>query len=101
MVDLNLPFKFVHRKQINYMSEFFLYRLDPSGDAEIYAKFPTLQMAQLSASLLLIRSFCFILSGDMDKIYFYDDKDGWDYDILTQKGKLEFLDIYPNPKDYK
>jgi hypothetical protein len=83
------------------MNDFFLYRIDEQGDATIYGKFPTLSQAKLSASLLLIKDFCFILTGDMNKIYFYDEKDGWDYDVMTQKGKLDFLDIYPNPKDYK
>lgn len=83
------------------MNDFFLYRIDEHGDATIYGKFPTLSQAKLSASLLLIKDFCFILTGDMNKIYFYDEKDGWDYDIMTQKGKLDFLDIYPDPKDYK
>ena len=83
------------------MNDFFLYRIDERGDATIYGKFPTLSQAKLSASLLLIKDFCFILTGDMNKIYFYDEKDGWDYDVMTQKGKLDFLDIYPNPKDYK
>lgn len=83
------------------MNDFFLYRLDDNGDAKIYGKFPTLSQAKLSASLLLIKDFCFILTGDMNKIYFYDEKDGWGYDVLTQKGKVEFLGIYPNPKDYR
>lgn len=83
------------------MNDFFLYRIDEQGDATIYGKFTTLSQAKLSASLLLIKDFCFILTGDMNKIYFYDEKDGWDYDVMTQKGKLDFLDIYPDPKDYK
>ena len=94
----SLPFIFIHRCNMN---DFFLYRIDEQGDATIYGKFPTLSQAKLSASLLLIKDFCFILTGDMNKIYFYDEKDGWDYDVMTQKGKLDFLDIYPNPKDYK
>lgn len=83
------------------MNDFFLYRLDENGDATIYGKFPTLSQAKLSANLLLIKDFCFILTGDMNKIYFYDEKDGWGYDVLTQKGKVDFLGIYPNPNDYK
>lgn len=83
------------------MNDFFLYRLDENGDATIYGKFPTLSQAKLSASLLLIKDFCFILTSDMNKIYFYDEKDGWGYDILTKKGKIDFLGIYPNPNDYK
>ncbi len=80
---------------------FYLYRLDPDGDAKIYANFPTLHMAQMSADLLLIKDSCFILTSDMTKIYFYDYEHGWDYDLLTEKGRLEFLDIYPNPNEYK
>lgn len=80
---------------------FYLYRIDENGDAAIFGKFPSLSQAKLSATLLLIKDFCFILTGDMNKIYFYDEKDGWDYDIITPEGKLEFLDIYPDPKDYK
>lgn len=83
------------------MNDFFLYRLDENGDATIYGKFPTLSQAKLSASLLLIKDFCFILTSDMNKIYFYDEKDGWGYDVLTQKGKIDFLEIYPNPNEYK
>lgn len=80
---------------------YFLYRIDENAEAEIYAKFPSLQMAKLSASLLMISDICFILSGDMSKIYFYNQQDGWEYDVLTEKVKEEFLEIYPNPKDYK
>ena len=82
-------------------NDYFLYRIDENGDAEIYGKFSSLSAAKLSATLLLIKDFCFILTGDMSKIYFYDEKEGWDYDIMTAKGKLEFLDIYPNPNEYK
>ena len=79
---------------------FYLYRLDPEGDGSIYGKFKTLSEAKLSAHLLMIKDFCFILTGDITKIYFYEDGT-WDYDLLTAKGRDEFLDIYPNPNDYK
>lgn len=79
---------------------FYLYRLNSDGDGEIYGKFPSLMMAEMSAGLLLIKESCFILSGDMTKIYFYDDKNGWDYDILTESGKIEFLEMYPDPSKY-
>lgn len=80
---------------------FYLYRLDKDGGADIYAKFPSLQMAQMSADLLLIKESCFILSGDMTKIYFYEPESNyWSYDILTEDGKLSFLDVYPNPINY-
>ena len=80
--------------------EFYLYKIDPDGNGEIYGKFPNLMMAKMSADLLLIKDYCFILSGDLTKIYFYENGI-WDYDIITDKGKLDFLDIYPNPYDYK
>lgn len=81
-------------------NNFYLYRIDESANASIYGKFPSLQMAKISADLLLIKDFCFILSGDFTKLYFYENESGWNYDILTEKGKLDFLDCYPNPKDY-
>ena len=81
-------------------TNFYLYRLDPEGNGEIYGKFPNLMMAKMSADLLLIKDFCFILTGDMTKMYFYEDG-VWDYDVMTEKGKLDFLDCFPNPKDYK
>lgn len=80
-------------------NNFYLYRLDPEGNGEIYGKFPNLMMAKLSADLLLIREFCFILSGDLSRIYFYENG-AWDYDLLTEKGKSELLDIYPSPYDF-
>lgn len=80
--------------------DYYLYRLDENADAAIYGKFPTLQMAKMSAELLLIRDFCFILAGDFSKLYFYV-KGEWDYDTLTEKGRLEFLDCFPDPRDYK
>lgn len=83
------------------MEYFYLYRIYENGDATILGRFPSLSQAKLSATLLLIKELCFILTGDMNKIYFYDEKNGWDYDIMTQKGKIEFLDIYQNPRDYK
>ena len=83
-------------------TEYFLYRLSSDGDGEIYGKFNSLSEAKLSASLLLIKDFCFILAGDMSKIYFYEsESDYWEYDLLTDKGKLEFLDCYPDPNGYK
>ena len=81
-------------------TNFYLYRLDPEGNGEIYGKFPNLMMAKMSADLLLIKDFCFILTGDMTKMYFYEDGI-WGYDVMTEKGKLDFLDCFPNPKDYK
>lgn len=83
------------------MNEYFLYRIDSEANASIYGKFQTLSMAKMSAELLMIQEMCFILSGDMTKIYFYGPKNGWDYDILTKQGVLDFLDCFPNPKDYK
>lgn len=79
---------------------FYLYRLNRDGDGEIYGKFPSLMMAEMSASLLLIKESCFILSGDMTKIYFYNQNNKWEYDILTESGKDQFLDLYPNPSEY-
>jgi len=81
-------------------TNFYLYRLSPEGEGSIYGKFPNLMMAKMSADLLLIKDYCFILTGDMSKMYFYEDG-VWDYDIVTEKGKLDFLDCFPNPKDYK
>ena len=81
-------------------SNFYLYRLDPEGNGTIYGKFPNLMMAKMSADLLLIKDYCFILSGDLSRLYFYEDGI-WDYDLLTDKGVLDFLDCFPNPKDYK
>jgi hypothetical protein len=83
-------------------NSYYLYRLFPENDceAEIFGKFSTLSEAKLSAKLLLINYSSFILSGDMTKIYFYDDKNGWDYDILTESGKTEFLEMYPDPSKY-
>ena len=82
--------------------KYYLYRLDKnSADAEIYGCFNSLLAATMSAKLLLISEYSFILSEDMSKIYFYNiESDSWDYDILTEDGKLSFLDVYPNPKDY-
>jgi hypothetical protein len=79
---------------------YYLYRVDGNGDAKIYAKFPSLQMAQISADLLLIKELSFILSEDITRIYFYNEDGTWDYDIITSSGKEDFLKIYPNPKDY-
>ena len=81
--------------------KYYLYRLNKdNADAEIYGCFNSLSAATLSAKLLLIQEYSFILSEDISKIYFYNADGSWDYDILTNEGKLSFLDIYPNPKDY-
>lgn len=80
---------------------YYLYRVDERGDAKIYAKFPSLQMAQMSASLLLINELSFILSEDVTRIYFYNEDGTWDYDIITPSGKYDFLSIYPDPKSYE
>lgn len=81
--------------------KYYLYRLyKDDADAEIYGCFNSLSAAAMSAKLLLIQDYSFILSEDMSKIYFYNTDGSWDYDILTEDGKLSFLDIYPNPKDY-
>lgn len=79
---------------------YYLYRVDEHGDAKIYAKFPTLQMAQMSADLLLIKELSFILSGDISKIYFYNEDGTWDYDVITKSGKEDFLLLYPSPDSY-
>ena len=82
-------------------SNYYLYRLDENGDGEIYGKFHSLSAAILSAKLLLINEFCMILSGDLTRLYFYNEDGTWDYDILTDKGRIEFFEMYPNPEDYK
>jgi hypothetical protein len=83
-------------------SGYFLYRLDKECDAQIYGKFESLSQAKMSAALLLIRNFCFILSSDFTKIYFYNsDNNTWNYDILTDKGRNELFEIYPDPRQYK
>lgn len=79
---------------------FYLYRIDGNGDASIYGRFPSLSMAKLSAKMSMIQDVCFILSGDMTKIYFYE-KEKWSYDMLTPRGKLDFLECFPDPQKYK
>jgi hypothetical protein len=81
-------------------NDYFLYRIDENGDAEIYGRFRSLSEAKLSAKLLMIREFCMILSGDLTKLYFYNDDGTWDYDILTDKGRIEFFEMYQHPEDY-
>lgn len=83
------------------MSSFYLYRITETGDGEIYGKFDSLSLAKMSAHLLCIKEICFILSGDLTKLYFYNEDGSWDYDILTDSGREEFLQIYQNPLDYK
>ena len=80
---------------------YYLYRLNKDGEGEIYGKFISLQMAKLSAELLLIRESCFILQGDLSRLYFYNENGTWDYDLLTSLGKTEFFKVYPNPINYK
>ena len=80
---------------------YYLYRITETGEGEIYGKFSSLTQAELSAHLLLIKELCFILSSDFTKIYFYNEDGTWDYDIMTDTGKEEFLQIYPNPLEYK
>ena len=66
--------------------EYYLYRVQPDGDNEIYGTFNTLQQATLSAKLLLIEDSCFILSGNFERMYFHSSR-GWDYDVLSPHGK--------------
>lgn len=80
---------------------YFLYRLNNEGDAEIYGKFASLSEAKLSAYLLRINESSFILSGDLTKIYFCDTAGNWEYDLFTDIGRKEFLEIYPDPSEYK
>lgn len=79
---------------------FFLYRIFPNGEAKIYGRFRSLSEAKLSAKLLMISEFCMILSGDFTKLYFYNDDGTWDYDILTDKGRVEFFELFQHPEDY-
>lgn len=81
------------------MIKYFLYRIDENAEAEIYGRFESLSAAKMSADLLMIKDFCFILSGDMKKMYFYEDNK-WDYDILTEQGKFDFIECFPDPHDY-
>lgn len=80
---------------------YYLYKINEDGTASIYGKFPSLQMATMSANLLMINDICFIVNEDVTKMYFYEDDSGWDYDILTEDGRKEFLQAYQNPLDYK
>lgn len=79
--------------------KYFLYRIDENGDADIYGRFESLSAAKMSAKLLMIEEVSFILTEDIKKIYFFDECE-WDYDLLDDKGRIEFLEIYPNPNEY-
>lgn len=81
-------------------NDHFLYRIDENGEAKIYGRFRSLSEAKLSAKLLMISEFCMILSGDLTKLYFYNEDGTWDYDILTDKGRVEFFELFQNPEDY-
>lgn len=81
--------------------KYFLYRLDPEGEAEIFGRFNNLSEAKLSAKLLMIEDSCFILSGDIRKMYFYEDNHNWEYEIITNKGQQDFLECYPDPHEYE
>ena len=82
-------------------TSYYLYRLNKEGSGEIYGEFDSLFGAKMSASLLKIEDKSFILSGDLNRIYFCDESGVWDYDLLTDVGKKELFYIYPNPKEYK
>lgn len=79
--------------------KYFLYRIDENGDADIYGCFESLSAAKMSAKLLMIEEVSFILTEDIKKIYFFDECE-WDYDLLDDNGRIEFLEIYPNPNEY-
>ena len=79
--------------------KYFLYRIDENGDADIYGRFESLSAAKMSAKLLMIEEVSFILTEDIKKIYFFDECE-WDYDLLDDNGRIEFLEIYPNPNEY-
>lgn len=81
-------------------SDYFLYRVFPDGNAEIYGRFRSLSAAKLSAELLMIKELCMILSGDLTRLYFYNEDGTWDHDILTAKGRLDFFDLYQHPESY-
>jgi hypothetical protein len=81
-------------------NDYFLYRISNDGDAEIYGQFHSLAAATMSASLSMIKECCMILSGDLTKLYFFTGNGDWEYDILTDKGRLEFFDTFPHPEDY-
>ena len=81
-------------------NDYFLYRISGNGEAEIYGMFRSLSEAKLSATLLMIREFCMILSGNLTKLYFYNDDGTWDYDILTKQSRIEFFTLYQHPEDY-
>jgi hypothetical protein len=81
-------------------NDHFLYRIDADGNAKIYGRFISLSAAKLSAKLLMISEFCMILSGDFTKLYFCNDDGTWDYDILTDKGRVEFFELFQHPEDY-
>lgn len=79
--------------------KYFLYRLDPEGEAEIFGRFNTLSEAKLSSKLLLIQESCFILSGDIKYMFTYADNK-WTVDIITDEGKLAFLECFKDPSTY-
>lgn len=80
--------------------DYYLYRIDETGDGDIYGKFNSLSAAAMSAKLLMIEELSFILSGDMNRVYFFNKDRRWDYNLLTERGRLSFLDMYPSPYDY-
>lgn len=82
-------------------NNYYLYRVYPGGDAEIYGKFESLAAAMLSAKLLLINSMSFIVNEDLSKIYFYNTDGTWECNLLTEETKAKMFDIYPPPSSYK
>ena len=79
--------------------KYYVYRVNKEGDGDIYGRFNTLSEAKLSAQLLMIQDMCFIMPSDISRLYFYEN-DVWDYDLLTEFGKLELFKSYPKPDSY-
>lgn len=80
--------------------KYYIYRIDENADTKIYGCFDSLSAAKMSASLSLVKDVVFILTDDISRMYFYENGE-WVYDLLNDEARLSFLDIYPNPNDYK
>lgn len=82
-------------------NKYFVYRISKDDKTEILCCFNSLSEAKLSVHLLQINDECFIVNGNLQRVYFLNSNGEWEYDLFTPEGKLDFLDMFPNPQDYK
>ena len=81
-------------------NKYFVYRISKDDKAEILSCFNSLSEAKLSVHLLQINDECFIVNGNLQRVYFHNSNGEWEYDLFTPEDLVLLKKDIKKIKDY-